>query len=122
MAGLQGTARVVHYAATKAYLRVLAEGLWAELRPEGVAVLACVAGPTRTPAFLRSRPRGPKWLVGDAMEPEAVAEQTLRALGSQPVVVPGRMNRLTVHVTQRLLPRRLAVALNSAATRAMYPE
>jgi uncharacterized protein len=61
MAGNQGAALVAHYAATKAYLRVLAEGLWAELRPAGVDVLACCPGLVRTPTFERgdrSRPAG----------------------------------------------------------------
>ena len=44
MAGFQGTGHVVHYAASKAYVRVLAEGLWDELRDKGVHVLACCPG------------------------------------------------------------------------------
>ena len=45
----QGTGFVAHYAASKAYVRVLAEGLWNELRPSGVDVLACCPGLVRTP-------------------------------------------------------------------------
>src|SRR5262249_39517143 len=60
LAGDRGSALVAQYAATKAYLRVLAEGLWAELRPHGVDVLACCPGLVRTPTFARSgaRPAG----------------------------------------------------------------
>jgi uncharacterized protein len=121
MAGLQGTALVAHYAATKAYLRVLAEGLWDELRPEGVDVVGCVAGRVRTPTFERSEPRAPTPLAPPVMDAAPVARATLAALGHQPLVVPGRLNRLTALAIQRLLPRRTAVALVSAATRAMYP-
>ena len=42
MSGLQGTAMVANYAATKAYDTVLAEGLWYELGQRGVDVLGCM--------------------------------------------------------------------------------
>lgn len=121
MASLQGAALVAHYAATKAYLRVLAEGLWEELRPAGVDVVACCAGRVRTPTFERSGPRRAAALAPPVMEPRPVVLATLAGLGRQPVVVPGRLNRLTAVAVQRLLPRRTAVELVSAATRAMYP-
>ena len=38
MGALQGMVRVANYSATKAYNLVLAEGLWAELRDDGVDV------------------------------------------------------------------------------------
>lgn len=120
MAGFQGTALVAHYAATKAYLRVLAEGLWDELRPRGVDVIACCAGRVRTPTWERSGPRAESVLAPPVMEADPVVEATLAALGRQPVVIPGRLNRLVAGAL-RLLPRRTAVALVSAATRALYP-
>ena len=52
MSGLQGTAMVANYAATKAYDAILAEGLWYELREQGVDVLGCLAGATLTPNCL----------------------------------------------------------------------
>jgi short-subunit dehydrogenase len=120
MASLQGGALVAHYAATKAYLRVLAEGLWEELRPAGVDVVACCAGRVRTPTWKRSGPRAATLLAPPVMEAEPVVEATLAALGRQPVVIPGRLNRLAALATSRLLPRPTAVALVSAATRRMY--
>jgi short-subunit dehydrogenase len=142
MAGQQGTAEVAHYAATKAYLRVLAEGLWAEWRPSGVDVLACCPGLVRTPTllalapgpsvgagpdqetptFARGAPAFAGRLVPPPMEPERVVRAALAALGRGPVVVPGRRNRLASFVAQRFLPRRAAVRLASARTRAMYPK
>ena len=56
LAGGQGTPIVAAYAASKAFEIVLAEGLWDELRPAGVDVLACRAGPTRTPSYEASAP------------------------------------------------------------------
>jgi short-subunit dehydrogenase len=121
MAGFQGTAQVVHYSASKAYLRVLAEGLWEELRPKGVDVLACVAGQVKTPTFEKSQPRHPAWMPVPVMEAEPVVEQALSALGREPTVIPGLSNRLASFFTQRLLPRRTIVSFYSASTRAMYP-
>jgi short-subunit dehydrogenase len=122
MAGFQGTAQVVHYAASKAYLRVLAEGLWEELRGKGVAVLGCVAGQINTPTFNKSAPQHPAWMPVPVMEAGPIVEKALASLGHQPIVVPGLANWLGVFFTQRLLPKRAAVALYSASTRAMYPE
>jgi len=121
MAGFQGTAQVVHYAASKAYLRVLAEGLWEELRPSNVHVLACVAGQIDTPTFARSAPRHPAWMPVPVMKADEVAAQALAALGTQPTVIPGRAHRPASDRTQRLLPRRAIVSFSSASTRAMYP-
>jgi short-subunit dehydrogenase len=121
MAGLQGAAQVALYAATKAYVRVLAEGLWAELRPRGVDVIACCAGRVRTPTYEASAPGSPGRLAPGVMEPEAVARATLAALGRRPVVTPGLANQLAAFVASRLLPRRTAVAMVSRSTRAMYP-
>ena len=56
--GLEGMVRVANYAATKAYNLVLAEGLWAELREDGVDVLVSCAGATRTPNYVASAPDG----------------------------------------------------------------
>lgn len=121
MAGFQGSAQVAHYAATKAYVRVLGEGLWEELRRRGVDVVACCAGPVRTPTYERTRPRTIGWLAPPVLEPDQVVKETLAALGRGPVVIPGRLNRFVAWITERLLPRRLAVACVSAAIRAMYP-
>jgi short-subunit dehydrogenase len=120
MAGLQGTATVAHYAASKAYLKILGEGLWAELRPQGVDVLTCCAGLIRTPTFLKGDPtrRGPRALP--VMEADRVVAATLSALGKKPVVIPGLINKLASFLTQRLLPRRLVIELAASGTAAVY--
>lgn len=119
LAGGQGSALVTHYAATKAYLRVLAEGLWEELGPRGVDVLASCPGLVRTPTFARTDATLPR-LVPPPTAPRTVARQTLAAIGRRPVVIPGRLNRLA-GTAVRLLPRRRAIALASSRTRSMYP-
>lgn len=119
LAGLQGSARIAHYAATKAYLRVLAEGVGQELRPLGVDVLACCPGPVRTPTLERGAPR-PNPLA-PAMDADPVARAALAGIGRRAVVIPGWRNRLSAVLTTRVLPRAASVALVSAATRRMYP-
>ena len=116
LAGGQGCPMVVSYAASKAFEIVLAEGLWDELRPAGVDVLACRAGPTRTPSYEASRPRKKVPM----MEPGPVVEEALAALGRKPVVVPGRLNRAVNFVMQRILSRPAAIRFMGNSTRQMY--
>jgi short-subunit dehydrogenase len=116
LAGGQGNPWLASYAASKAFQIVLAEGLWAELRGRGVDVLACRAGATRTPAFAASGPRAQVPL----MEPEAVVEVALAALGRGPTVVAGALNRVAAFLFTRLLPRRLAIRAMERATRRLY--
>lgn len=123
LAGLQGSALVAAYAASRAFNLVLAEGLWAELRDRGVSVMACAAGATRTPAYLRSLPEGGGPAVKPEMEPRDVAREALDALaggGHGGSMVPGRFNRLAAFAMQRVLPRRLAVRLMARNTGALY--
>jgi short-subunit dehydrogenase len=123
-AGFQGTAMIAQYAATKAYLRVLAEALWVELAPHGVDALVTCPGRVHTPTFDGSRPQALgryNRLAPPVMAAEPVVRETLAALGRQPVVIPGRLNRLAAFAAVRLLPRRSAVTLASDATRSMYP-
>jgi short-subunit dehydrogenase len=116
LAGSQGSPNIAHYAATKAYDLVLAEGLWGELRAAGVDVLACRAGATRTPGYLAGLPPG-RGAAPHEQEPEAVVREALAALGRGPSVIPGRVNRVAAFAMQRLLPRRSAVRLMGRTTR-----
>jgi hypothetical protein len=114
MAGNQGTARIAAYAASKAFNRVLAEGLWKELAPRGVHVLACTAGAVRTPGY-RGASAGRE--APGTLDADSVAEAALGALGRGPVVVPGVVNRIAAALLARLLPRRAAIVLMAATTR-----
>jgi len=116
LAGGQGTPMVATYAASKAFEIVLAEGLWDELGPAGVDVLACRAGPTRTPSYEASRPKKKVPM----MEPMPVALEALEALGKKPVVVAGRLNRAVNFVMQRMLSRPAAIRFMGKHTRKMY--
>ncbi|MEZ4317838.1 MAG: SDR family NAD(P)-dependent oxidoreductase [Myxococcota bacterium] len=113
LAGFQGAPRLATYAATKAFGRVLGEGLWSELRGEGVHVLVSAAGAIRTPGYHGAA-------TGDApgtLDPAEVAERTLAQLGHGPTIVPGFVNRLAQLVMGRLLPKRAAIAIMAANTK-----
>jgi hypothetical protein len=115
LSGNVGSAQLAVYAATKAFTLVLADALWAELRPRGVAVLAVQPGSTRTPGWLSSQPTGPDAPALPAMEPADVVREALAALGAEPAVIPGEMNRQGAEALARL-PRRQAIELLSAIT------
>ncbi len=76
-------------AATRAFNAILGEGLWQELREQGVDVVACCAGAVETPGYLRSG----KGRVPGMLDPGTVARRTLDALGKGPRFVPGLVNR-----------------------------
>jgi len=117
LSSLQGSALIANYTATKAYDRLLAEGLWEELRTQGIDVLVCIASSISTPGYLASQPEaGPV----SAMTPRAVATEALAALGKQPTVIPGRGNRMASVVMQRLLPHKMAIQIMGRVIRGMY--
>lgn len=119
LAGAQGSPFLAHYGATKAWNTVMAEGLWGELREHGIDVLACRAGATRTPRYLKDSGRESRSAYVPEMEPEDVAAEALAALGRTPSMVPGRVNRLAAGLMQRLLPRRTAVTVMGRASRSV---
>lgn len=119
LSAAQGSPRVAHYAATKAWSLVLGEGLWYELRSHGVDVIACAAGATDTPAYRASAPAdaGMKGMVQSAT---AVVDETFARIGRQPSLVPGVANRVAGFILHRLLPRRVAVGIMGRTLDRMY--
>lgn len=102
LAGYVGTSTEAIYGGVKAFGRIFAEGLWAELREHGVDVLELVLGVTRTPAMERAGLNFdvPGMHVSD---PGTVAREGLAALPHGPVhVISG--NEATVE--RRLSPDR----------------
>ena len=117
LSATQGSPLISNYAATKAYNLVFAEGLWDELRAQGIDVLACCPNLIDTPNFRASAPaKSPM----PATPPRAVVAETLAALGRQPSIIPGRSNRLAAFVMRRLFPRRFAITLMGRTMRGMY--
>lgn len=99
----QGVPGASNYAATKAYVQSLAEGLGGELAPHGIAVLACAPGPVASGFAARAGLR-----LGAAVESGTVARQALRALGRRALVRPGGLSKL-LGWSLSLLPRVLRV-------------
>lgn len=85
----QGVPRAAHYAATKAYVQTLAEGLRVELGPLGVDVIASAPGPVRSGFEARADLK-----MAQALPPATVATQTLEALGKRGIVRPGWLSKL----------------------------
>jgi short-subunit dehydrogenase len=113
----QGSPLITNYSATKAYNRLLAEGLWDELRKQGIDVLACSASSVSTPGYQASAPGRTSV---SAMTPRAVVSETLAALGKQPVIIPGWTNRVANVVMQRFIPHKTAIILMGRVLRGMY--
>lgn len=85
----QGVGNSANYAATKAYVQSLAEGLAAELRPNGVDVLASAPGPVATGFGARADMR-----MNGAASAQVVARATLNALGRKTTVRPGTQSKV----------------------------
>jgi hypothetical protein len=120
LSAFQGSAYISTYSATKAFNIVLAEGLWEEWRRSGVDVLACIAGAIRTPNYLASSPKRTGRISDATLEPELVVAKALAAMGHQPSVIPGRLNRLSSFVMRRLLSRQAAIRIMGNVLRGMY--
>jgi short-subunit dehydrogenase len=95
----QGVPRAANYAATKAFVQTLAEGLNRELAPHGVAVVASAPGPIRSGFETRANLR-----LGLAQTPSDVVPATLRALGRRGTVRPGWLSK-ALEASLTLLPR-----------------
>ena len=130
LAGNQGGPRLATYAASKAFNRVLAEGLWHELGPAGIDVVACCAGAVRTPGYALASggdaqgggsTRGGAKDAPGTLDAGVVAERAVAALGRGPIVVPGFINRLAAFLLGRLLSRRAAIRVMAGSTRGLEP-
>jgi len=100
LVGFQGVPYAANYAATKAYVQSLAEGLRLELAPRGVDVLASAPGPIRSGFAERANMR-----MNMAQTPAHVAAATLDALGRKTTVRPGFLAKF-LEASLSMLPRR----------------
>jgi short-subunit dehydrogenase len=120
MSGSIGSAQLTVYAATKAFDLVFADALWAELRGQGVDVLAVQPGSTRTPGWQSSQPPELQGPGPHVMEPEAVVAEALAALGVEPSIIPGEQNRQGAAILAGM-PRRQAIEIMSGITGRLLP-
>jgi short-subunit dehydrogenase len=105
-AGLQGIPFNAEYAAAKAYVLTLGEGLHGELHKVGVHVTVLLPGATDTPLLAASGFDLPAILK--PMSPEQCVAEGLAALrANRATHIAGRMNRIVAAV----MPRRLATRM-----------
>lgn len=113
MLGFQGTANTVHYAATKAYVQSMGEGLAVELKPHGVDVLCAAPGPVGTGFAERADMK-----MDNPMTPTTVAIPILKALGRKSTVLPGRLTKVLTY-SLSTLPRSRRVRVLSKVMEGM---
>lgn len=113
LVAFQGVPRAAHYAATKAYVQTLAEGIRRELAPAGVDVLACAPGPVASGFAARAA-----MTMGRTETPEVVARETLAALGRRTTVRPGLLAKV-LEASLAPLPRAGRIRIMEMVMRGM---
>jgi uncharacterized protein len=99
LVSFQGVPNAAHYAATKAYVQSLAEGLYHELKPFNVDVLAAAPGPVSSGFGQRAN-----MVMNGAASPQQIGIPILKALGRQNVVLPGFLSKFLTY-SLRTVPR-----------------
>lgn len=120
IAGFQGSGFLATYAATKAFNRVMAEGLWYEWQPKGVDIIACCAGATATPNYINTKPQKAGLLEPKPQLPGQVAEECLTAIGSRPSFISGVGNKLVCFLMQHIFSRKKAIKIMGDGMIRMY--
>lgn len=101
MVAFQGVPNITNYAATKAYVQSLGEGLYHELKPLGIDVLNVAPGPVQTGFADRASME-----MGNAASAEGIVSEIISAIGRKKTVIPGFLAKFMVY-NLRLLPRPL---------------
>ena len=102
------------YAATKSYVLSFSQALWAEVKAQGVKVVAICPGPTETSFFANA---GEDSAMTRRRTPEQVVASTFRALEQgRPSVVDGRFNAVQATVA-KLSPARISLPIAKLAVR-----
>ncbi|MDR6293781.1 hypothetical protein E9232_006334 [Inquilinus ginsengisoli] len=112
----QGAAGAANYAATKAFVQTLADGLARELKPRGVDVLATAPGPTHSGFADRAN-----MTMGFAATAKDVARATVSALGRSGTVRPGFVAKL-LGWSLAPLPRWARTSIMGQAMASMRPK
>jgi len=99
MVAFQGVPYSANYAATKAYVQTLAEGLAVELKPFGVDGFAAAPGPVESGFSQRANMQ-----MSMSLKPSEVGIPILKALGRKNTVLPGLLTKILVY-SLRTLPR-----------------
>lgn len=121
-AAVAGTAHMAAYGASKAWNRVFAEALWAELGPKGVHVLSLLLGETDTPAIRKLRadlgnPADPDEPLPGAVTVAEVIDDALTYLPDGPGRTVGENVRASLDLLDQF-SRREIVQLMSEGSKA----
>lgn len=107
-AAFQPTPYMATYGASKAFVLHWTLALDAELKGSGVRAMAVCPGPTKTEFFRRAGLKKGSVADGLSMSAEAVAEESLRAMGKgRGLVVTGWKNKISA-IVGGMAPKRLA--------------
>ncbi len=99
MVAFQGVPNAANYAASKAYVQSLGEGLARELKPYGIDILCAAPGPVESGFSARANMK-----MGMSMSPKDVALPIIGAIGKKNTILPGFLTKFLVY-NLRLLPR-----------------
>lgn len=115
ISSFKGLPYLTHYAATKAYILQLAEGMNYEFKDKKVDIMCLCPGFTIT-----EMTKGLKksWMT---MEVEPVVKEALNGLGNQTVVIPGFVNKAMVGIEKHFLTRQATTNLNGSMIKKMLP-
>ncbi|MGF6885099.1 short-subunit dehydrogenase [Nocardia sp. GAS34] len=102
---------LANYAAAKSYIANFGQALHYELRHTGVDVLTLAPGPTRTEGVENAEGIDFAKLPLPMAPADAVVRKALRALGRKPLIIPGRMNKISDFMGKYLTPRRVQTAM-----------
>ena len=108
--GYGGVPYFANYAASKAYVLSLGEGLYYELKDKGVDVTVLSPGLTDTPMAENiglDLEKAPFPL----MTPEETAAIGLKALGKTPSIIPGARNNLMAFMSKHIMTRKANVSM-----------
>jgi hypothetical protein len=83
-------------------------------------VIACCAGATATPNYLSTQPGKASPLEPRPQQPEQVAEECLRRLGTTPSFVSGTGNKWVSFLMQRVFSRKKAIEIMGDGMKKMY--
>ena len=94
-----GMSGLATYCGSKGFVLNFAEGLWAELRHEGIDVLSMVLGQTDTPSYRATLARSGQPLPEHWASPDDVAQTALRQLPHGPIYNWGQTNDVAGYAT-----------------------
>ncbi len=92
MVAFQGVPNAANYAATKAYVQSLGEGLSIELKKEGIDVLSAAPGPVASGFAERANMR-----MDMTLSPRDVGVPIIKAIGRKRTILPGFLTKFLVY-------------------------